>query len=174
MTLFFCPIGVLIREVPLYTKHTTKCIYTYSTSLSHTHRVLVVLYNLGVPGEVFDQCFRSGFDAASSDLVVRFRSKRAFRLSLKVSLIEMFSKNIGPASSIGNPDRDPTLRPIVLGSWPRELPGGGGGGGCQRVCGCGCGCVGAGAGVCGCCLCQCAFVCQCTLERAREGENGKV
>ena len=119
-------------------------IYIQYLSLSHTHRVLVVLYNLGASGEVFDQCFRSGFGEASSDLVVRFRSKRAFRLSLNVSLIEMFSQNIGPASSIGNPDRDPTLRPIVLGSWPRELPGGGGGVGagvCVCVCVCGCVCV---------------------------------
>ena len=52
--------------------------------------------------------------------MTRFRGKTALRLSLNVTLEEMFSQNIGPASSIGNEDRDPTLRPVILNSWPGE------------------------------------------------------
>ena len=85
------------------------------------HRVLITLYNLGSTGEVFDGCFRSGLrDVRNNDVIIGFRSKTALNLTLNVTLMEMFSQNIGPASSIGNPDRDPTLRPVYLGSWPGE------------------------------------------------------
>ena len=60
--------------------------------------------------------------------VTRFRGKTALVLSLDgVLLDDMFTDNIGPASSIGNPDRDPTLRPIVVGNWAGACSGGGGG-----------------------------------------------
>ena len=101
--------------------------------LMHTHSVLVTLYNLGTRpsgdpliGATFDTCFKEGLDDASnSGIVTRFRSRDALRLSLDgLELSEMFNRNIGPASSIGDEDRDPTLRPIILGSWSGEQGGG--------------------------------------------------
>ena len=84
----------------------------------------MTLHNLGteLSGDDFNRCFRKGLlDDANSDIVVRFRSKRAFNLTLDgMDLLDMFSQNIGPASSIGNENEDPTLRAIVLGSWPGE------------------------------------------------------
>ena len=70
----------------------------------------------------FNDCFERGLD--SSNRVVRFRSRLAFNLTLSVDLMDMFERNIGPASSIGDESRDPTLRPIILGSWPGERGGG--------------------------------------------------
>ena len=94
--------------------------HTHTHAHTHTHRVLVTIYNLGVTGSAFDNCFNSAVGSGNT-LVVRFRSKRALRLTLNVSLADMYDMNIGPASSIGDENRDPTLRPIILGNWPREL-----------------------------------------------------
>ena len=109
--------------------------YFNNFSLTHTHtplqyRVIVTLYNFGGPnggpnGEVIKGCFDTAL--RSDARVTRFRGKRALVLTLDgFSLGEMFANNIGPASSIGNPDQDPTLRPIVVGHWTGACSGGGG------------------------------------------------
>jgi hypothetical protein len=93
---------------------------TYDVA-QYTESVLIRLYNLGsVSSGTFDSCFTAGLrDDTNKDLVVQFRGKRALNLTLEEEeLLDMFNRNIGPASSIGDEGRDPTLRPIVLRSWP--------------------------------------------------------
>lgn len=92
---------------------------TYEVA-EYRESVLVTLYNLGrVDSETFNTCFRDGL--SGNAYVTGFRGKTALRLTLNVSLIDMFNQNIGPASSIGNENRDPTLRPVYLNSWAGEV-----------------------------------------------------
>lgn len=79
--------------------------------------VIITLYNLGLPGNQIDECFNSGV-RSGGDLVTRFRGKRALVISIgDFTLNEMFQQNVGPASSINDPSRDPTLRPVILTSF---------------------------------------------------------
>ena len=76
---------------------------------------------MGVTGEQFNDCFQASLGTDNPENVTRFLGKRAFRLTLTdVSLMEMFNMSISPASTIGDEDEDPTLRPIILGSFPGE------------------------------------------------------
>jgi hypothetical protein len=88
---------------------------TYEVA-EYRESVLVTLYNLGVDGATFENCFRDGL-RSGNPYVTGFRGKTALLVTLNVSLIDMFNQNIGPASSIGNEFRDPTLRPVYLNSW---------------------------------------------------------
>ena len=83
----------------------------------------MTLYNLGVDGETFNDCFKAGVLSNDSGNIVLFRGLRALRLTLNVPLADMFDLNIGPASSIGVEAEDPTLRPVILDSFPGKHSG---------------------------------------------------
>ena len=91
------------------------------------YRVIITLYNLGLSGAQIDQCFRDArrnpTRNGNADYLTEFRGRQALIININESLTlnDMFNQNIGPASSIGNPSRDPTLRAVILTSFPGEL-----------------------------------------------------
>jgi hypothetical protein len=103
-----------------YTQYCVADVQTYEVT-EYRESVLVTLYNLGVDGETFNDCFKAGVLSNDSGNIVLFRGLRALRLTLNVPLADMFDLNIGPASSIGVEAEDPTLRPVILDSFPGNV-----------------------------------------------------
>jgi hypothetical protein len=106
------------RTANNYMDYCVADVQTYAVT-EYRESVLVTLYNLGVPGETFNECFTTRMD--NSENIVLFRGRPALRLTLNVSLSDMFDMNVGPASSIGVEAEDPTLRPVILDSFPGNV-----------------------------------------------------